>query len=306
MTTVAQALGARARAGVDRLDAQLLLAHACGAAAHLAARARRRARWTPPRSRAAKRDCRAPRRRRAAGLPARREGVPRPAAARRRRRCWCRGPTPRRWSTGRSSCWRARCAARPPRSSTSAPAAARSRWRVKHALPARRGHRHRRQRGGAGGRARQCGAARPGVSRSPRATGGRPWPATALRPRAVQPAVRRRRRPAPGGAAARAARGADAGRRRAGRAARRSSPARPRICARAAGCCSSTATTRPTPCARCLRAPASPTSQTRRDLAGQPRCTRRPPASEAVTISGMRTSSRRESGACTRRCSASA
>ena len=99
-----------------------------------------------------------------------------------------------------------------------------------------------------------------------------------IRHRDRQPALRRRRRPAPGHPPARAGCRPDARRRRPGRAAgdrrRRLGAAR----AGRAGSSSSTASTRPPPCASCSPAPVSAAVETRRDLAGHERATggRRP------------------------------
>ncbi|MCK7499391.1 MAG: hypothetical protein MZW92_59945 [Comamonadaceae bacterium] len=206
--------GARPRASSasTRLDAQLLLAH----------RARRsrapgcsRTTTTPLRRRRRRR-LRGRLARRAAGVPLAylvgRARVPRPGAAASRPTCWCRGPTPRSWSTGRWSCCRPGRARRA--WSTWAPAAARSRWPSSTRCPAAGVHRHRRQRRRAGGGARQRRSARAWPSSS---LHGDWWQRCAGRRFDLalsQPAVHRRRRPASAGAAPRAARRADARRRR--------------------------------------------------------------------------------------------
>ena len=80
---------------------------------------------------------------------ARAQGLPAARARASTRACSFRGPRPSCWSRWRSSLPRARA------SSTSAPAAARSRWRSSDERPDLRRHRQRRARRRARGRARQ-------------------------------------------------------------------------------------------------------------------------------------------------------
>ena len=170
---------AQARAlGLDRLDAQLLLAHALQQPrAWLHGPRRRRA--VAGAAAGLRRRLPAPRRRRAAGLPAGRARVPRPDAAGHARRAGAAARTPRPWSTGRWSCW--------PGPLAEAPAGGRP------------GHRQRRDRAGAetpppgGPRLRAWTSARrrsrwrgptrqrhaPARSSSCWATGGSRWPAGA-------------------------------------------------------------------------------------------------------------------------------
>ncbi len=132
--------------------------------------------------------------------------------------------------------------------------------------PMHRSTRSRRQRRCAGRRARQRGAARPGRAlRAGRLAGRR---RRQPRPDRFEPALRRRRRPAPAGPAPRAARPRWCRARTAWTTSGASSRPHRSICATAAGCCSSTATTRPPRVRELLAARGFAEVQSRDDLAG--------------------------------------
>jgi hypothetical protein len=189
----------RARAGVDRLDAQLLLAHRLQQPrSWLIAHDDRR--WRRPTSRPSTQAV-AARRRRAAGLPGRRTRVPRPALAGDARGAGAAARHRSTWSTGRWSCLAmdvprrsvldlgtgsgaiaVALAHRRPDAQVTATDVDAAALDVAQAMP-----------GGWAWRSLQW-AIGPG--------GRRLGPA--LRPGAVQPALHRRRRPAPAGAGPRA------------------------------------------------------------------------------------------------------
>ena len=217
MTPSTQALAeARVRSGVDRLDAQLLLARRCGAAAT----------WllAHPADAVDARHCDGARR---ADCRARADGVPLAYLSAERSSMGCCStvtpdvlvPRPDTETAGRLGA-RARAGQPPPagrRVSTSAPAAAPSRWRSSRPPPARRGQRDRRQRRRTRGGAAQRSAPRALTCEFVRGRlVGRRWPG-ALRPRRSPTRLMSRRRSPPGGAAARTAHGAGGRRARPGR-----------------------------------------------------------------------------------------
>ena len=210
---------------------------------------------------------RAPRRRRTAGLHRRPQGVLRPGPAVDPRVLVPRPDTETlvEWALDVLPRGRRRAC------STWAPAAAPSRWPSSSTRPAAR-------RGGAW---TQRGALDVARRQRPARWGWR-WTSArppgsaarerALRPHRLQPALRRRRRPAPGRPDARAAARPGRRRRRPGRHPRHHRPGARRTCCPAAGCCWSTARTRPRPCAACWRRRACSAVASRRDLAGIERC----------------------------------
>ena len=210
-------------------------------------------------------------------------------AAGRRRTCWCRGRTPRRWSTGRSSCC-ARAAGAAPRVVDLGTGSGAIALAVKHALP------------DAHGDARSTRARRRWPSRARNAAAPRRWRSSSLRGDwwsavggpALRPGRCATRRTSPpttrtslrcGTSRALAltpgADGLDAI-----RAHRRAAPRAP--ASPAAGCCSSTATTRPPRCTRLLRDAGFADVATRARPGRPAALHRRPPRAERAALAHCR------------------